>query len=126
MGKGTYERSTRHRTDSPKAASRTSVKEQMTKRDADLALAMESLEAVAQDVAASIAQFAESAIPGTKVLSLPAAPGRDRGFPKEFGLAGDIGRVVYRLKLLQAAIDKATRRHRRSNAVKAQHPGIPG
>lgn len=123
MGKGTYERSTRRRTDSLKASSRTSVKEQMTKRDADLAMAMESLEAVAQDVAVSIAQFAESAIPGKKVLSLPAAPGRNRSFPKEFGLAGDIGRVVYRLKLLQAAIDKATRRHQRSNAAKAQNPG---
>jgi hypothetical protein len=55
-------------------------------------------------------------------LSLPAAASRNRSFPKEFGLAGDISRVVYRLKLLQAAVDKATRRQHRRNAAGNRNP----
>ncbi|MET3420392.1 hypothetical protein [Variovorax paradoxus] len=121
MGKGTYERSTRHRSDFAKATSSspTSVKEQMTKRDADIALAMELLDGAVQDISGSIASFAESTSPGERVLSLRTASWRNRSFPKEFGLAGDIGRVVYRLKLLQAAVDKATRRKQRSSNVVA-------
>ncbi|MCR8958798.1 hypothetical protein M0765_013990 [Variovorax sp. S2] len=107
MGKGTYERSPRHRSDFAKASSCTSVKEQMTKWDADVALAMESLEAAAQGIAGSIARFAESTNADETALSLPAVASRNRSFPKEFGLAGDISRVVYRLKLLQL---RSTRR----------------
>ncbi len=91
----------------------------MTKRDADIALAMELLDGAVQDISGSIASFAESTNPGERVLSLRAASRRNRRFPKEFGLAGDIGRVVYRLKLLQAAVDKATRRKQRSSNVVA-------
>ncbi|WGT63724.1 hypothetical protein [Variovorax paradoxus] len=122
MGKGTYERSIRHRSDFAKATSPTSVKEQMTKWDADIALAMESLEAAAQGIALSIAEFAESSSPGATALRLPAVSWRNRSFPKEFGLAADIDRVVYRLKLLQAAVDKATRRQRRRPVATARKP----
>jgi hypothetical protein len=120
MGKGTYERGARHRRDFAKATSRTSVEEQMTKWDADIALAMESLETAAQGIAESIARFAESTSPGQARLSLPGVSGRNRNFPKEFGLAGDISDVVCRLRLLQAAVDKATRPQRRSSAAKAR------
>ncbi len=122
MGKGTYERSPRHRSDSAKATSCTSVKEQMTRWDADVAMAMESLEAAAQGIAGSIARFAESTNADETALSLPAVASRNRSFPKEFGLAGDISRVVYRLKLLQAAVDKATRRQHRRNAAGNRNP----
>jgi len=54
----------------------------MTKWDADVALAMESLEAAAQGIAGSIAKFAESTNADETALSLPAVARRNRSFRK--------------------------------------------
>jgi hypothetical protein len=118
MGKSTYQRSDRGRTDVANPLVRTSVQEQMGKRDTDILRAMQSLEAAAQSVALSIAALAESATPHDNVFRPPTLSGRNRRLPKEFGLAGDIGRVAYRLRLLQAAVDRATRRLRQADVSK--------
>jgi predicted NBD/HSP70 family sugar kinase len=110
MGKGTYQRSTRSRTDVAKEVFRTSVKEEMTKRDANIARAMAALEAAVDNVGASIAALVDTTMPEATAFRAPTISARNRRLPKEFGLVGDINRVAYRLKLLQAAVDRATRR----------------
>lgn len=120
MDHGTYKSRTHNMDAPPEATFAAVIKEQMTKRDTELAEAMQSLEAVAQKVTASVARFVDLASPDARMAPLDrtAVLTHDSHSPKAFGLAGEINRVTYRLRLLQAAVDRATRQRRRSTASK--------
>lgn len=120
MDHGTYKSRTHNMDAPPDATFAAIIKEQMTKRDTELAEAMQSLEAVAQKVAASVARFVDLANPDARMTPLDrtAVLTHDSHAPKAFGLAGDINRVTDRLRLLQAAVDRAIRQRRRSTASK--------
>jgi predicted NBD/HSP70 family sugar kinase len=120
MGKG-IERRRRIVGDPAESTLRTTVREQMLKRDADLEQAVRSLEAVARALAAGIAELGDLTGRNLRVApaDLEAFAAREADFAKAPDLAGEINRVVHDLRLLQAAVDRASPRRRRDIASKS-------
>jgi tRNA(Ile)-lysidine synthase TilS/MesJ len=97
---------------------RTTVKEAMMKRDADVDTATSALRAAADDVTACVAELMH--LIGPRAASTPLewrSGAADRiDACKQFGLAGEIHDVTFQLRALQRAAQLAARRARRRAA----------
>lgn len=109
MTNGTYERTALGQLP-PGSLPATTVREQMMQRDAAVARAMRTLEALATGVATSFAKLTDLTHPHARTA--PLAPSSTLGpelYPS-FGLVAEINRVSDQLRLVQAAVDRVRRR----------------
>src|SRR5687767_14613001 len=115
MTNGTYERTVLSQLP-PGPLPATTVREQLTRRDAAVAQAMRTLEAVTMGVATSFAKLADLTHPHARTApSTPSTASTPELYPS-FGLVAEIDRVCDQLRLLQAAVDRVRRRAARRSA----------
>lgn len=84
----------------------------MTNRNAEVGQAMQSLEIVAQDVAMSFSELVELTDPAAhaRPLNMVGVLAPDSDHRNAFSLVAKINRIATHLRLLQAAVDRVTRR----------------
>lgn len=112
MTNGTYERAALSKLP-PGPLPATTVREQMMQRDATVARAMRTLEALATGVATSFAKLTDLTHPYARTAPSPPSTPSTAPMPElypSFGLVAEIDRVCDQLRLLQAAVDRARRR----------------
>ena len=115
MTNGTYERTALGQLP-PGPLPATTVREQMMQRDAAVAQAMRTLEALATGVATSFAKLTDLTHPHARTAPLAPSSTLAPELYSSFGVAAEIDRVCDQLRLLQAAVDRVRRRAARRSA----------